>query len=122
MTIKNSKRHCRGSKSKAKKEWEKRERASRPRPRHEPITKKKKKEPSYEYDECVVCYDSVPVISNNIQRCGKAKHILCAHCKLILLNDQKSCPICRKEHIRRPAVRWQIDYQPSYINIYKHAR
>ena len=42
MTIKNSKRHCRGSKSKAKKEWEKRERASRPRPRHEPITKKRR--------------------------------------------------------------------------------
>ena len=123
MTVKKTKRHCRGSKSKAKKEWEKRERASRPRARHEPMDKNKKKEkkrPEPEYDDCVICYDRVPVISNNIQRCKKATHILCAHCKLILLNDNRTCPLCRRDHIKRPVVRWQIDYEPSYINIYKH--
>ena len=121
MTVKKSKRHCRGSKSKAKKEWEKRETASRPRARHEPLSnKKEKKKAEHEYDECVVCYDRVPVISNNVQRCKRATHTLCAHCKLILLNDNRSCPLCRVDHIKRPVVRWQIHYEPSYIKIYKH--
>ena len=110
MTIKTNKRHCRGSKSKAKKQWEKRTIAARKKPRHEPI---KKVNTDIEDDgECVVCYNIVPTIENNIQMCNKATHILCAHCKLIILNKSKSCPLCRGHHVKRPIV-------PTFINIYK---
>lgn len=110
MTIKNHKRHTRGSKSKAKKLWEKRAQASRKKARHEP--KGKDMSLPENNDECVVCYSSVPIIENNIQRCNKATHTLCAHCKLILLNDNRTCPLCRQKHVRRPVV-------PIVLNIYK---
>ena len=109
MVIKNNKRHCRGSKSKAKKQWEQKTKAARKKPRHEPINRVK---PQYIEDDCVVCYTSVPVIRNNIQRCNKATHILCAYCKLTIMDQNKPCPLCRENHINRPIG-------PSFINIYK---
>ena len=117
MTVKTTKRHTRGSKSKAKKEWEKRQLLAKKKARHAPKNKKSSidEEEEEEHDECVVCYDSVPMIENNILRCNNVVHTLCAHCKLALLNDRRMCPLCRGDHVK-PPKRIVIPYT---IKIYK---
>ena len=114
MTLKTNKRHTRGEKSKAKKIWERRQALSKKKARHIPKERDNSKKEEI-LGECVVCYDEVPIIKNNIMNCGKVTHILCAHCKLHLLNDNRGCPLCRGNHITRP----KGIVIPYYINIYK---
>ena len=117
MTVKTEKRHCRGSKSKAKKIWEKREQLSKKKSRHEGKKKDKNNENTENIvnDECVVCYEEVPIIKNNILKCNKIINILCADCKMRLINDRRDCPLCRGHHIPHPSM----IMVPYYIKIYK---
>ena len=114
MTIKTKKRHTRGEKSKAKKNWEKRKALSKKKARHIPKERDTSKKEEI-LGECVVCYDEVPIIQNNTMKCNNVTHILCAHCKLQLLNNNRSCPLCRGNHIT-PPKRMVIPY---YIKVYK---